>query len=264
MLTQEHGGPTEELVSEENGPLISMLLRQYFMALKTFDKWKHSSPSMDKQWSKIVSSVAETHPTMEPAKVQEPAAALPPPAVGVTFKPCYNEGGDSEKQGGAENKSMAKWENWTAHKVRQRQASLRPFDETSDASSAPRRPSTTLLRKRSSSKGDTTAAARAAALVQQEMSAPMSSLAVVDESPYDERSQPQHEESQEAKDLRLFDEQKRLMRKYMAKWMRIVGVTPKACDEITPEEAADVDWTRAVAPRVEGRIRNVRAKPEEG
>ncbi|KAK3949877.1 Metallo-dependent phosphatase-like protein, partial [Pseudoneurospora amorphoporcata] len=39
LLVQSEGGECEEIVSEENGILISMLLRQYFMALKALDKW---------------------------------------------------------------------------------------------------------------------------------------------------------------------------------------------------------------------------------
>jgi len=40
---KEDGGTAETIVSEENGILISMMLRQYFMALRTIGQWQHLS-----------------------------------------------------------------------------------------------------------------------------------------------------------------------------------------------------------------------------
>ncbi|RMZ76781.1 hypothetical protein DV737_g4654, partial [Chaetothyriales sp. CBS 132003] len=41
LLVQSEGGTAKELVHEENGILISMLLRQYFLSLKILGRWKH-------------------------------------------------------------------------------------------------------------------------------------------------------------------------------------------------------------------------------
>lgn len=41
LLVESEGGEVEELVDEENGMLISTMLRQYFMALRTLGKWKY-------------------------------------------------------------------------------------------------------------------------------------------------------------------------------------------------------------------------------
>lgn len=53
LLIKSEGGDAEEIVSEENGILISMIMRQYFMSLKVVGKWRRWGPNMGKHW-KIV------------------------------------------------------------------------------------------------------------------------------------------------------------------------------------------------------------------
>lgn len=53
LLCQSEGGSAEEVVSEENGILISMILRQYFMSLKVLGKWVRWSPSLGRHWGKV-------------------------------------------------------------------------------------------------------------------------------------------------------------------------------------------------------------------
>jgi hypothetical protein len=50
LLIQPEGGECEELVSEENGMLLSAMLRQYFMSLTVVAKWKGWEPSLDEHW----------------------------------------------------------------------------------------------------------------------------------------------------------------------------------------------------------------------
>jgi 2',3'-cyclic-nucleotide 2'-phosphodiesterase (5'-nucleotidase family) len=50
LLVQPEGGECEEVVSEENGVLISTILRQYFMSLTVMDKWAGWAPSMERHW----------------------------------------------------------------------------------------------------------------------------------------------------------------------------------------------------------------------
>ncbi len=50
LLVQSEGGVCEELVSEENGMLISAMLRQYFMSLTVMARWKRWGPSLDCHW----------------------------------------------------------------------------------------------------------------------------------------------------------------------------------------------------------------------
>ena len=53
LLVRSEGGEAEELVSEENGILISMVLRQYFMSLKVLGKWARWSPSLHRHWGSV-------------------------------------------------------------------------------------------------------------------------------------------------------------------------------------------------------------------
>ncbi|KAL8645755.1 MAG: hypothetical protein Q9210_006531 [Variospora velana] len=53
LLVRSEGGEAEEIVSEENGILISMMLRQYFMSLKVLRRWKGWGPSMGRHWGGV-------------------------------------------------------------------------------------------------------------------------------------------------------------------------------------------------------------------
>ena len=67
LLVRSEGGEAEEIVSEENGMLISMVLRQYFMSLKVLGKWARWSPSLHCHWGGV-------HDRLHPGgKVHEPS-----------------------------------------------------------------------------------------------------------------------------------------------------------------------------------------------
>ena len=53
LLVRSEGGEAEEIVSEENGMLMSMVLRQYFMSLKVLGKWARWSPSLHRHWGGV-------------------------------------------------------------------------------------------------------------------------------------------------------------------------------------------------------------------
>ncbi|KAL8824164.1 MAG: hypothetical protein Q9170_008236, partial [Blastenia crenularia] len=53
LLVRSEGGEAEEIVSEENGILISMILRQYFMSLKVMRRWRRWEPSMGRHWDGV-------------------------------------------------------------------------------------------------------------------------------------------------------------------------------------------------------------------
>ncbi|KAL8786022.1 MAG: hypothetical protein Q9213_003003 [Squamulea squamosa] len=53
LLVRSEGGEAEEIVSEENGILISMILRQYFMSLKVLGRWNRWGPSMGRHWGGV-------------------------------------------------------------------------------------------------------------------------------------------------------------------------------------------------------------------
>ncbi|KAF2092166.1 5'-nucleotidase [Saccharata proteae CBS 121410] len=68
LLIASEGGTAEEIVSEENGILISMMLRQYFMSLKVLGRWKQWGPSMGRHWGSVQEGVGKVHPHHEPRK----------------------------------------------------------------------------------------------------------------------------------------------------------------------------------------------------
>ncbi|KAJ5779880.1 hypothetical protein N7457_007600 [Penicillium paradoxum] len=53
LLIEAEGGEVQELVSEENGVLISTILRQYFLSLKVLGIWNHWSASLGRHWGTV-------------------------------------------------------------------------------------------------------------------------------------------------------------------------------------------------------------------
>ncbi|MCJ1469141.1 hypothetical protein MMC07_007774 [Pseudocyphellaria aurata] len=66
LLIKSEGGDTEEVVSEENGILISMIMRQYFMSLKVVGKWTRWGPNMGKHWKSVNERLHEGGRIREP------------------------------------------------------------------------------------------------------------------------------------------------------------------------------------------------------
>jgi 5'-nucleotidase len=65
LLVKSEGGQAEEIVSEENGILISMMLRQYFLSLKILGKWKMWGKGMARHWKGVHETLHEAHPVVE-------------------------------------------------------------------------------------------------------------------------------------------------------------------------------------------------------
>ncbi|KAM0348736.1 hypothetical protein ACHAPU_004175 [Fusarium lateritium] len=66
LLVKSEGGEAEEIIDEENGILISAMLRQYFMGLLTVGRWKN----LDQHWVKVAQTcetpVSPTRTTFKP------------------------------------------------------------------------------------------------------------------------------------------------------------------------------------------------------
>ncbi|CAJ2502173.1 Uu.00g095670.m01.CDS01 [Anthostomella pinea] len=177
LLIESEGGKAEEIVSEENGILISMMLRQYFMSLKVMGKWKFWGKSMGRHWNKVTDKVDANHIHNDPTPG-------PTPVSPTTSNNFPGPG----------------WDNWTPQKIRERKASAVPIDDS-----------------------DTE-----------------------DEEAGDGGSQEQQE-------IEMIDRELQVMRRVFTKWARLAGVECKVGDELQ-EGDFEVDWTKAIAPRVEGRI----------
>ena len=53
LLVQSEGGDAEEIVPEESGVLISVILRQYFLSLKVMGSWARWSPGLRRHWDRV-------------------------------------------------------------------------------------------------------------------------------------------------------------------------------------------------------------------
>jgi len=71
LLVKSEGGTAEELVAEENGILISMIMRQYFMSLKAIGKWRRWGPSLGKHWGGVHEQLHVDGKVREPTDLKD-------------------------------------------------------------------------------------------------------------------------------------------------------------------------------------------------
>ncbi|KAK8037751.1 hypothetical protein PG991_001097 [Apiospora marii] len=190
LLIESEGGECEEVVSEENGILISMMLRQYFLSLRVMGKWKNMGNAINRHWDNVSSKVSTSHPHIAPLESTSPNA------------PRASAAAKDNKRG---------WDNWTPEKLRSRRASvgrMREEEEDSDAD------------------------------------------AENDDDGEGEGDERRHVAEHEVEDL---DKELQIMRRVVRKWSRVAGVHCRVGDELKEGEF-EIDWTKAIAPRIEGRI----------
>jgi 5'-nucleotidase len=65
LLVKSEGGDAEEVVNEENGVLISTILRQYFMSLKVIGRWKNWGKNMERHWNNVNEKMQSCSPVIE-------------------------------------------------------------------------------------------------------------------------------------------------------------------------------------------------------
>ncbi|OCL12288.1 5'-nucleotidase [Glonium stellatum] len=198
LLIQEEGGTAVELVSEENGMLISTILRQYFMSLKVLGKWKMWGPSLGRHWGTVHQELQQVHPILEPQAPSTKAVEAFRAAAARDSRKLSHAG---------------------AH---YRDGRMTPGGMRPEGAETP------LNESESEFEDEEAAGARS------DMK-PVPTLI----------SQREHE---------LI-----IMRKVMRKWWRLAGLPghPKLCDELGEGEFM-INWTKAIAPRLEGRIKEVK------
>lgn len=67
LLAKSEGGKLEEIVSDENGILISMMLRQYFMSLKILGQWSKWGKSNERHWKGVHETMHARSPVVDPS-----------------------------------------------------------------------------------------------------------------------------------------------------------------------------------------------------
>ncbi|KAB5540586.1 Metallo-dependent phosphatase-like protein [Coniochaeta sp. 2T2.1] len=182
LLVKPEGGECEEVVSEENGIIMSLLLRQYFMSLRVLGQWANWGPSMDRHWGKVAAEVATCCRVITP---------------GPTASSCTTTEDGSERS----SKRKRGWADFTPTKLRSRRSSMVPVVEDSSSD----------------------------------------------------------EDGDGVEAVEVDDRELSIMRRVFRKWCRLAGVRGQACDCLKDEEIDEV-WTKAVAPKVEGRITIVKGK----
>lgn len=186
LLAKSEGGELEEIVSNENGILISMLLRQYFMSLKTLGQWSQWGSSMDRHWQGVHKRLHCTQPVVEGGP-KTPSTAGP---------------------GGTDGTTETRTSPVQARRVLKRAYTVKNTKEGK----------------------------------------------YLDDSDDEEHTVVPDQDAATVGDQ---ERQTRIMRQVMNKWRRLAGVSqPRSCDNIREGEF-EVDWTRAISPRIEGRIRIV-------
>ncbi|KAI1767117.1 Metallo-dependent phosphatase [Hypoxylon sp. FL1150] len=174
LLIEEEGGKAEEIVSEETGILISMLLRQYFMSLRVMGKWKNWGNGLDRHWDGVTNKVNAKHTKRDPTTPTTPTS----PTMRT---------------------NASGWDSWTPQKIRERKACALTMDES-------------------------------------------------------DNDEPNDQGKREvAGDIETIDKEMQIMRRVFAKWARVAKVHSRVGEELKEGEFK-VDWTKAIAPRVEGRI----------
>ncbi|THY42898.1 5'-nucleotidase [Aureobasidium pullulans] len=65
LRTQLQGGSTTSIVDEENGILVSMLLRQHFLSSMTVGRWKHWGAALGHHWGTVQEQLRRTGSVVE-------------------------------------------------------------------------------------------------------------------------------------------------------------------------------------------------------
>ncbi|PHH90862.1 hypothetical protein CDD83_2418 [Cordyceps sp. RAO-2017] len=188
LLVKSEGGEVEEIVDEEHGILISTMLRQYFMGLRTIGQWKR----LPEHWV----GVAE--------EADVPLAS----------------------------------------------ARKRGHDQVDDGANGEEHE--TPPRKRSEGAGMTWRA-----FLRQRLGLGEQPLDEDDDDHFDPHKDGGEHEHNGEEEIRA-ELQMLLMRKFWTRWALKAGVKSSVCDPLKEGEFT-VDWTRVIAPRLDGRIRMVAA-----
>ena len=187
-MVKSEGGDCEEIIDEESGILISAMLRQYFMALRTIGKWQKLSD----HWMHVASNVHH-----EPLESKEDKAEA---------KAASEEADPDDREG--------TWHDFLKARLGHTKV---PHDEDTD-------------------------------FAEDDDDTGMLEL--------DEEHDSAVEVEVGADPDTQMDIEILLQRKFFTRWARKAGVKTCPCDPVGEGDCL-VDWTRLIAPIVDGRIKMV-------
>lgn len=218
LLAKSHGGQAEELVSEENGILMSTMLRQYFLSLKVLGRWRRWA-SLHKHWEDVHSKLHQDHDIVESSQRESASELRRRPRLpgsevaqtdGALLESIRQRAPIAFHRGGrAKHFEMDKEHHTQGHEM---------IDSDSDGS-----------------------------IILEDPAPP--SVAAHPLTSKDEAS---------ADDSMTHDESDRLYhiaRRYGKRWMALAGVAREEVGMVEEHGSLDIpSWTRGIAPKVEGRI----------
>lgn len=236
LKIRSEGGDAEEVVSEENGVLISTVVRQYFLNLKVMGRWRHWSASLNRHYSDVQKRFEKGG--------RGPKSPNPNPTPTPLLSPVITS--TSATSSSTNPPLLSPYLHTTHHRDQTPQALRSPssaarsnppgggnyFTLTSPASPSPC-PSPTLS---ASSTSDSENDSDLESALSQSLILSRTNSFYTTYSP-------------------LTDAEAHTARLVARKWMRLAGVKDEMVQ--TVDEAAEEflpGWTRGVAPRVEGRI----------
>ncbi|PHH68510.1 hypothetical protein CDD82_505 [Ophiocordyceps australis] len=195
LLVESKGGQAQEIVDEENGILLSAMLRQYFMGLRTIGQWKR----LPKNWKGVTQDTKESTSATE----QQPGDAKSRGNYGSLG--LQKDTANKDDQGDESGTGQAAWRRF----LRQRLGldKQQPPSEDDDDHFDP---------DKDTAQGDAAG------------------------------------DAETGMDLEIL-----LLRKFWTRWVLKAGVRSAVCDSLHKGEYA-VDWTRVIAPALEGRIKMTR------
>ncbi|ATY66792.1 ser Thr phosphatase family [Cordyceps militaris] len=200
LLVQSEGGQAEELVDEENGILISTMLRQYFMALRTVGKWRKLSEHWETVASKLKSNTTQ-------ARALAPSDDL---ERSLTLSRESSRLSDADRT-----------DSWHDFILARLGHSKTPHDDDDEDDRG--------LHE-------------------------LAEDGVADGAPPQAAEPDVGADPDNEMDIEIL-----LLRKFWARWTRKAGITSSVC-EPAGDGGCLVDWTRLIAPTVEGRITMVESK----
>jgi hypothetical protein len=238
LLVQSEGGEVEELVSEENGMLISAILRQYFMSLKIMGKWRRMSVSLHRHWDDIHSRLlAECGGgwIKTPSPMVEKKETSLWNTTTTTTKSTHHHHDIKPKRPKAHR--YGRYHDRNMHKRIHAHAAQDQNNNGKTASSSA--PSSSYPSSEDSSTTN----------IPHVMDSESDSEPEILISSYEETNYVTYTATSSTDE----ENRMRLARKVLKKWMRLAGVHSSGCVEDAGEEFTP-SWTWGIAPRCEGRI----------
>lgn len=230
LLVQSEGGEVEELVSEENGMLISAILRQYFMSLKIMGKWRRMSVSLHRHWDDVHSRLLAQCgggwiKTPSPAVEQKESSLWKTTTTTTMTKTTHHHHDIKPKRPKVHR--YGRYHDRNMHKRGHAQAAQDHNDNASPGIS------------------DDSSATHTPHVMDSESDSEPEILV----SSHDDTNYVTYTATSSVDE----ENRMRLARKVLKKWMRLAGVHSSGCVEDAGEEFTP-SWTWGIAPRCEGRI----------